>query len=134
MLMYWLTSKQKFISSSKIRSVEALNLLLDSEDRVHFCLNNWPIDRQYYHDSDTGQYASILGASGSNEFITTVMSILEAISQHPTLLLENHEVVIETVLSTLADLVGSQNGKLLHNNCVSCHKVISRHVHFIVRG
>ncbi|XP_052237565.1 serine/threonine-protein kinase ULK4-like isoform X3 [Dreissena polymorpha] len=44
------------------------------------------------------------------EFVNTVMSVVEGISQHPTLLMEHGAVVMATVLPTLAELVVSQNG------------------------
>ncbi|XP_041374855.1 serine/threonine-protein kinase ULK4-like isoform X2 [Gigantopelta aegis] len=46
---------------------------------------------------------------GVGEFVTTVMSILEGISQHPTLLIEHHQNIIETILPTLAALMNCQN-------------------------
>ncbi|ESO86237.1 hypothetical protein LOTGIDRAFT_220770 [Lottia gigantea] len=48
-------------------------------------------------------------AIGTTEFINTVMSILEGISQHPSLLIQYHQVVIETILPSLATLIKSQN-------------------------
>ena len=48
---------------------------------------------------------------GVGEFVNTVMSVCEGISQHPALLMEYSKVVMETILPTLADLVVSQNGK-----------------------
>lgn len=44
------------------------------------------------------------------EFVNTVMSVVEGISQHPSLLMEHEVVVMETILPTLAELVVSQNG------------------------
>ena len=43
--------------------------------------------------------------------MNTVMSVVEGISQHPALLMEHGQVVMETILPTLAELVVSQNGK-----------------------
>lgn len=45
-----------------------------------------------------------------SEFVNTVMSIVEGISQHPTLLMDHGMVVMETILPTMAELVTSQNG------------------------
>ena len=45
------------------------------------------------------------------EFVNTVMSVVEGISQHPALLMEHSQVVMETILPTLAELVVSQNGE-----------------------
>jgi len=45
------------------------------------------------------------------EFVNTVMSVVEGISKHPTLLMEHGLIVLETILPTLADLIISQNGK-----------------------
>ena len=53
----------------------------------------------------------IIGVIGVGEFVNTVMSVCEGISQHPALLMEYSKVVMETILPTLADLVVSQNGE-----------------------
>ncbi|XP_053386677.1 serine/threonine-protein kinase ULK4-like isoform X1 [Mercenaria mercenaria] len=45
-----------------------------------------------------------------SEFVNTVMSVVEGITQHPTLLMDHGSVVMETVLPTMAELVVSQNG------------------------
>ncbi|KAK7111983.1 serine/threonine-protein kinase ULK4-like isoform X2 [Littorina saxatilis] len=42
------------------------------------------------------------------EFVGAAMSILEGISQHPTLLMEHQTIVIETILPELVAMVGSQ--------------------------
>ncbi|XP_067686194.1 serine/threonine-protein kinase ULK4-like isoform X2 [Haliotis asinina] len=52
---------------------------------------------------------SAAASIGVGEFVTTVMSILEGISQHPTLLIEHHQIVMGTILPTLAGLIGTQN-------------------------
>jgi hypothetical protein len=39
------------------------------------------------------------------------MSVLEGITQHPTLLMDHGVVVMETILPIMAELVVSQNGK-----------------------
>ncbi|XP_062580885.1 serine/threonine-protein kinase ULK4-like isoform X2 [Saccostrea cucullata] len=57
---------------------------------------------------------NIEGASGSitpSEFVTTTMSVLEGISQHPQLVADFHQVILESVLPIIADLVVSQNGE-----------------------
>ncbi|KAK6166744.1 hypothetical protein SNE40_023371 [Patella caerulea] len=48
-------------------------------------------------------------AIGATEFINTVMSILEGISQHPTIIIQYHQVVTETILPSLATLIKSSN-------------------------
>ena len=56
----------------------------------------------------------VWGFSGSispSDFVTTTMSVLEGISQHPQLVAEFHQVVLESILPIIADLVVSQNGK-----------------------
>ncbi|WAR10144.1 ULK4-like protein, partial [Mya arenaria] len=50
------------------------------------------------------------GVITSSEFVNTVMSVVEGITQHPTLLMEQGIVVMENILPTLAELVVSQNG------------------------
>ncbi|VDI57338.1 serine/threonine-protein kinase ULK4 [Mytilus galloprovincialis] len=46
----------------------------------------------------------------ASEFVNTSMSVLEGLSQHPVILAEYSEVILEKILPTLADLIGSQNG------------------------
>lgn len=58
------------------------------------------------------------GPAKAAEFISTVLAVLEGISQHPSLLVKHDQVVIETILPTVAELVGSQNGK----QCIECFK------------
>lgn len=41
------------------------------------------------------------------------MSVLEGISQHPQIVAESHQVILESVLPIIADLVVSQNGEIL---------------------
>lgn len=53
---------------------------------------------------------SASGVIAVGEFVNTVMSVVEGISQHPALLMEHGQVVMETILPTLAELVISQNG------------------------
>ena len=56
----------------------------------------------------------VWGFSGSispSDFVTTTMSVLEGISQHPQLVAEFHQVVLESILPIISDLVVSQNGK-----------------------
>lgn len=52
----------------------------------------------------------IVGVITTGEFVNTVMSVVEGISQHPALLMEHSQVVMENILPTLAELVISQNG------------------------
>ncbi|KAK3602625.1 hypothetical protein CHS0354_034209 [Potamilus streckersoni] len=49
-------------------------------------------------------------AISTPEFVNTVMSVVEGISQHPALLMEHSQVVMSAILPTLAALVASQNG------------------------
>lgn len=61
---------------------------------------------------ETGE-TNIEAASGSitaSEFVNTSMSVLEGLSQHPVILAEYSQVILEKILPTLADLIGSQNG------------------------
>ncbi|XP_071163636.1 serine/threonine-protein kinase ULK4-like isoform X2 [Mytilus edulis] len=61
---------------------------------------------------ETGE-TNIEAANGSitaSEFVNTSMSVLEGLSQHPVILAEYSEVILEKILPTLADLIGSQNG------------------------
>ena len=51
------------------------------------------------------------GSISPSDFVTTTMSVLEGISQHPQLVAEFHQVVLESILPIIADLVVSQNGK-----------------------
>ena len=59
-------------------------------------------------------YKSLLftGSITVSEFVNTSMSVLEGLSQHPVILAEYSQVVLERILPTLADLIGSQNGML----------------------
>lgn len=56
----------------------------------------------------------VLGVITVAEFVNTVMSVVEGISQHPTLLMDHGSIVMETLLPTLAELVVSQNGKYMY--------------------
>ncbi|XP_022082290.1 serine/threonine-protein kinase ULK4-like isoform X3 [Acanthaster planci] len=58
---------------------------------------------------DSGD-TSIEPAIGTTDFIKTVLSILEAVAQHPCILMEYHSVIIENILPALASLVSSDNG------------------------
>lgn len=51
------------------------------------------------------------GSISPSDFVTTTMSVLEGISQHPQLVADFHQVVLESILPFIADLVVSQNGK-----------------------
>ena len=51
------------------------------------------------------------GSISPSDFVTTTMSVLEGISQHPQLVADFHQVVLESILPIIADLVVSQNGK-----------------------
>ncbi|KAL5018665.1 hypothetical protein ScPMuIL_004387 [Solemya velum] len=56
---------------------------------------------------------NIESASGSitvNDFVNTTMSVMEGLSQHPTLLMDHSNVIMKKILPTLAELVTSQNG------------------------
>ena len=48
----------------------------------------------------------------ANEFVGTVMTILEGISKHPKLLIDYKNVVIELFLPNIFAMVGSHNGTL----------------------
>ncbi|XP_048734641.2 serine/threonine-protein kinase ULK4-like isoform X2 [Ostrea edulis] len=57
---------------------------------------------------------NIEGASGAitpSEFVTTTMSVLEGLSQHPQIIADYHQVTLENILPIIADLVLSQNGE-----------------------
>jgi len=66
------------------------------------------------------QYSSRLdaGVMTPGEFVNTVMSVVEGITQHPTLLMEHGPVVMDTILPTLAELAVTQNGNHRHSFCV----------------
>lgn len=51
------------------------------------------------------------GSISPSDFVTTTMSVLEGISQHPQIVAESHQVILESVLPIIADLVVSQNGE-----------------------
>ncbi|CAH1788788.1 unnamed protein product [Owenia fusiformis] len=53
---------------------------------------------------------SAVGASGSQEFIHTVFSIIEAIVQHQTILTEHHVIIVDSLLAPLSQLITSSNG------------------------
>ena len=53
---------------------------------------------------------TFLGENGTGEFINTVLSIIEAVTQHPAILMELHGVIVESILPPLAGLISSQNG------------------------
>ena len=53
----------------------------------------------------------VTGQSGSEEFIHTVFAIVEAVAQHPNILMEYHSLVIDLILPPLAMLVASSSGK-----------------------
>jgi hypothetical protein len=44
------------------------------------------------------------------EFVGAAMSILEGISQHPSLIMEHQKVITEVILPELVAMVGSQAG------------------------
>lgn len=50
------------------------------------------------------------GSITASEFVNTSMSVLEGLSQHPVILAEYSQVILEKILPTLAALIGSQNG------------------------
>lgn len=47
------------------------------------------------------------------EFVSSALSVLEGISQHPSLLIENNEVIMKDILPCLASLIACQNGTFL---------------------
>ena len=51
-----------------------------------------------------------VGAAGTEEFMHTVFAVVEVIAQHPTILIEYHQIVIEKILPPLAQLVSSSVG------------------------
>ncbi|XP_006823231.1 serine/threonine-protein kinase ULK4-like [Saccoglossus kowalevskii] len=61
-------------------------------------------------DSGETSIESAIGAVGTDDFINTTLSIVEAVTQHPNILMEYHAVVAETILPPLAALVTSDNG------------------------
>lgn len=54
----------------------------------------------------------MVGSISPSDFVTTTMSVLEGISQHPMIVAEYHQVILESVLPIIADLVVSQNGEI----------------------
>ncbi|XP_038077861.1 serine/threonine-protein kinase ULK4-like [Patiria miniata] len=61
-------------------------------------------------DSGETSIEPAIGVSGTTDFINTVLSILEAVAQHPSILMDYHSVIIENILPALASLVSSDNG------------------------
>ena len=54
---------------------------------------------------------SVLGMLGIVEFNSLLLSILEAVTQHPAILMEHHAEVIDSILNPLAALIASRNGE-----------------------
>ncbi|XP_070570281.1 serine/threonine-protein kinase ULK4-like isoform X2 [Ptychodera flava] len=61
-------------------------------------------------DSGETSIEPAIGAVGTEDLINTTLSVLEAITQHPNILMDYHNAVAETVLPPLAALVTSDNG------------------------
>ncbi|PIK37193.1 putative serine/threonine-protein kinase ULK4-like [Apostichopus japonicus] len=61
-------------------------------------------------DANETNIDSAIGSSGVQDFIHSVLGILEVVSHHPILLMEHHSVVVENILPPLASLVSSDNG------------------------
>nr|XP_034324271.1 serine/threonine-protein kinase ULK4 isoform X2 [Crassostrea gigas] len=58
-----------------------------------------------------GASDKLKGSISPSDFVTTTMSVLEGISQHPQIVADFHQVILESVLPIIADLVVSQNGE-----------------------
>ncbi|XP_077997486.1 serine/threonine-protein kinase ULK4-like [Glandiceps talaboti] len=61
-------------------------------------------------DSGETSIEPAVGAVGTDDLISTTLSVLEAVTQHPNILMDYHGVVAETILPPLAELVTSDNG------------------------
>ncbi|XP_033114833.1 serine/threonine-protein kinase ULK4-like isoform X2 [Anneissia japonica] len=61
-------------------------------------------------DSGETNIDPAIGRSGTEEYIDTVLSIVEAITQHPGILMQYQEAIIVSVYPHLAQLVTSDNG------------------------
>ena len=61
-------------------------------------------------DSGTTSIGSAAGPNAAEDLISVVLSVTEAITQHPPILLQYHAVVTEHVLPHLATLMSSSNG------------------------
>ena len=61
-------------------------------------------------DSGTTSIGSAAGPNATEDLISVVLSITEAVTQHPPILLQYHIVVTEHVLPHLATLMSSSNG------------------------
>ena len=59
----------------------------------------------------SNSFCLLLGPTGTEDFVHNVFSVLEAIAQHPVVLMEHHAVTMETILPPLAQLLSSANGK-----------------------
>ncbi|XP_043575489.1 serine/threonine-protein kinase ULK4 isoform X5 [Chiloscyllium plagiosum] len=62
-------------------------------------------------DSGETNLESAVGQTGSEEFIRTVFSSWEAITQHPVLLTTYHSTIVDCILPPLISLVLSQNAE-----------------------
>lgn len=61
-------------------------------------------------DSGTTSIGSAAGPNAAEDLISVVLSIAEAVTQHPPILLEYHAVVTQHILPHLAALISSSNG------------------------
>eukprot|EP00058_Branchiostoma_floridae_P012973 XP_002598461.1 hypothetical protein BRAFLDRAFT_230861 [Branchiostoma floridae] len=72
-------------------------------------------------DSGTTSIESALGPSAMEDLMHVVLSVLEALAQHPTILTQYHTVVIQKILPPLAALVSSENA----NTRALCLRMLS---------
>ena len=61
-------------------------------------------------DAGTTSIGSVTGTTGADDLTNVVLSIIEAIAQHPSLLLQHRALVVESVLPHLAALTSSKEG------------------------
>ena len=72
-------------------------------------------------DSGCTSIGSAAGPNAADDLSNVAFSIVEAVTQHPPLLLEFHAVMVDRVLPPLATLVSSANG----NTRVLCFRMFS---------
>ena len=72
-------------------------------------------------DSGSTSIGSAAGPNAAEDLTNVVFSIVEAVTQHPPILLQFHVVIVDQVLPPLASLISSTNG----NTRVLCFKMFS---------
>lgn len=65
---------------------------------------------------------AFLGPTGRDDFIQTVFVIVEALVQHPSLVVQHHTVIIDKMMPSLADLVNSSSGWYKNIVSLACYQ------------